>query len=119
MKVRVVSEVEFRAAMCDALLSAPECDYVTGPGRSGAVAAVYASHYLAVPFVPYKRRALGRALIVDTAMQSGRTIRKASRYYDAPFVVAFHEPPRVRFWYEQLSLSRGIGNEYRPTPQET
>lgn len=79
---------------------------VTGPGRSGAVAAVYASHILGVPFIPYGATApthLGRLLIIDTARASGATLRKAERRYrDAdPFVmVAFEEPPRVAFWYE-------------------
>jgi hypothetical protein len=81
---------------------------VTGPGRSGAIAAVYASHILHVPFIPYGSVApahLGRLLIVDTARESGRTLRKAaSRYSDADplVVVAFEEPPRVTFWYEAV-----------------
>lgn len=111
----IVSESEFRSVFCAVLEGAPACDYVTGPGRSGAVAAVYASHFLGVPFVPFKCFVPGkRALIVDTAMESGRTIRKASRVYGgAPSIVAFREPPRVRFWYEELSLCRGRGNEFR------
>jgi adenine/guanine phosphoribosyltransferase-like PRPP-binding protein len=105
--MRVVTEPEFQARMreCMASVDLTEVGSVTGPGRSGAVAAVYASHILGVPFVPYgsKAPALGRMLIVDTARESGRTLRKAARRYanDNPVViVAFEEPPRVSFWYE-------------------
>jgi len=88
-------------------------DYVTGPGRSGAIAAVYASHYLGIPFVPYRCISTGAPLVIDTAMQSGRTIRKAQRLYgNADAICIFHEPPRVRFWYEELSRSRGRGSEF-------
>lgn len=106
-----VSESTFRQAIAQALEHAPACDYVTGPGRSGAVAAVYASHLLGLPFVPYRQHAPGRALIVDTATLSGRTLRKASRVYGgAPAIVAYREPPGVRlvFWYE---------SEYDPAPE--
>jgi hypothetical protein len=112
--VRIVSEAEF-ADRIRGLLTGddgkPATAYgdvgsVTGPGRSGAVAAVYASHILHVPFIPYGAVVpthLGRLLIIDTAMESGATLRKAERRYrDAdPIVVAcYHEPPRVAFWYE-------------------
>ncbi len=106
---RLVSEAEFRECFFALLDRSPLADIgsVTGPGRSGAVAAVYASHHLRVPFVPYGARCprhLGRLLIVDTAIQSGKTLRKAERKYrDAlPYVLAaFEEPPRVYFWYER------------------
>ncbi|KRQ11908.1 hypothetical protein AOQ73_05735 [Bradyrhizobium pachyrhizi] len=108
MTARVVSEPEFRTKMrvilSDPLTATVGC--VTGPGRSGAVAAVYASHILGVPFIPYGQKApihLGRLLIVDTARESGATLRKAERKYQGctPLVlVAFEEPPRVVFWYE-------------------
>jgi hypothetical protein len=42
-------------------------------------------------------------LIIDTARESGRTLRKAERLYSDhnPIVIAcFEEPPRVAFWYE-------------------
>lgn len=112
---RVVTESEFRGVFCAALDEVQgEFDYVTGPGRSGAVAAVYASHYLGLPFVPYKCKIEGKkALIVDTAMMSGKTLRKASKLYDnAPYVYAYLEGPRVKFWYEELSLVRGKGHEF-------
>jgi len=111
---RMIEEQEFRAALIDKLSPlVGKYDYVTGPGRSGAVAAVYASHYLGIPFVPYKHVSKGAPLIVDTAAESGRTIRKASMVYGgADWVVMFQEPPRVRFWYEDLSRVRGRGREY-------
>jgi hypothetical protein len=110
--MRIVTEPEFAERLREVLPANDNIGSVTGPGRSGAVAAVYASHMLGVPFIPYGSRApteLGRLLIVDTAMKSGRTLRKAaSRYQDAaPFqVVAFHEPPRVAFWYEAAKPQR-------------
>lgn len=106
--VRVVSETEFndriRSVLASADVAAVGC--VTGPGRSGAVASVYASHILGVPFIPFGSRTpshLGRLLIIDTATESGRTLRKAARKYeeDDPLVIAcYQEPPRVAFWYE-------------------
>lgn len=103
--MRVVSEKEFRWRM-ESLLAGVTAGAVTGPGRSGAVAAVYASHLLGVPFIPYGQKHpqhLGRLLIIDTARESGATLRKAERRYigTTPLVlVAFEEPPRVAFWYE-------------------
>lgn len=80
---------------------------MTGPGRSGAIASVYVSHFLKVPFVPYGTKLpdgkIG-LMIVDTAINSGRTMRKAVRKYDKhmPMIQWFYdEPPRVRFWYER------------------
>lgn len=105
---RLVSEAEFSVAIRTAL-NGMVADCVTGPGRSGAVAAVYASHILGIPFIPYGQRVpdnLPRLLIVDTATESGATLRKAVRKYNAmhlpePLVVAvYQEPPRVMFWYE-------------------
>lgn len=106
--MRIVSEFEFDERI-RAVLSDSQFDVVgsvTGPGRSGAVASVYASHILRVPFIPYGSRApvhIGPLLIIDTARQSGKTLRKAERKYDyaAPIIIAlFEEPPRVAFWYE-------------------
>lgn len=106
--MRIVSEPEFQARLEElaATLPTSELGSVTGPGRSGAIAAVYASHLLGVPFIPYGSRCplhLGRLLIIDTARESGATLRKAERRYaDARAVVlaCFEEPPRVAFWYE-------------------
>lgn len=105
---RIVPELEFRDALETAVFAIGHLPIgaVTGPGRSGAIASVYASHYLGVPFIPYGQkhpRQLGRLLIIDTATESGATLRKAARKYEAetPIVLAiYHEPPRVAFWYE-------------------
>ena len=83
---------------------------VIGPGRSGAVASVYASHFLGIPFVsegdwdkiPYK---LSPVLIVDTAKKTGRTMRKLASKLRGVGIVServaiFNEPPRWTFWYE-------------------
>lgn len=114
MNIRIVEADEFEAVLCEKLQGWSGFDYVTGPGRSGAIASVYASHFLGIPFVPYKFQRGENVLVVDTAVASGRTLRKASRYYhNAPYVFAFHQPPRVKFWYERLSMVRGKSNEYR------
>jgi hypothetical protein len=106
----IISEPAFRARLRTVLPANDNIGAVTGPGRSGAVAAVYASHILGVPFIPYGATMppRGRLLIVDTARATGRTLRKAaSRYQDCSpvVVVAFEEPPRVAFWYEWERMS--------------
>lgn len=116
--MEIISESEFRKVFVEALDKAPKADYVVGPGRSGAVAAVYASHHLGLPFVPFNSRIEGKkALVVDTAVMSGHTLRKASRRYgNAPVVYAYDQTQighRLKFWYEELSIVRGKGNEYR------
>ena len=123
--LRIVTEAQFAARMRELLADAPESlGWVTGPGRSGAIAAVYASHMLAIPFVPYGWAApasLGRALIIDTARQSGRTLRKAAKRYEAadPLVVwAYDEPPRVAFWYEAPKPQRYRHERKRKCPDQ-
>jgi hypothetical protein len=78
-KVSIVDEPEFVARLRLVLKSAriENVGAVTGPGRSGAVAAVYASHMLGIPFIPYGARCPDQfqLLIVDTARESGRTRR--------------------------------------------
>lgn len=57
---------------------------MTGPGRSGAVAAVYASHHLGIPFKPHKAGNYyndSRVLVVDTVEYTGRTLCKAAAWY--------------------------------------
>ncbi len=107
MGYRVISEPEFFERISSLLREGFEdVGSVTGPGRSGAVAAVYASHILGVPFIPFKANApwhLGKLLIIDTAMETGQTMRKAERAYKGVktvSLVCWHEPPRVMFWYE-------------------
>lgn len=110
---RVVSEAEFSAAIRLRLLGV-KARAVVGPGRSGAVASVYASHILGIPFIPYGTECpehLRPLLVVDTARKSGATLRKAERRYGGDCVVVhvFNEPPRLRFWYEKIT-PRGRNN---------
>lgn len=111
-----IGEPEFAQALCAALDTSVEARLVrsvTGPGRSGAVAAVYASHMLGIPFLPFGQPGPGPVLVIDTAMKTGRTIRRAVRRYErlgmaAYDLVVFDEGPaapgergsRLRFWYE-------------------
>ena len=103
---RVVAEAEFAGVLRLKLLGV-QARAVVGPGRSGAVASVYASHILGIPFLPYGVPCpphLRPLLIVDTARKSGATLRKAEREYgdgECVTVWCFDEPPRVRFWYER------------------
>ena len=106
MSYRTVPEREFRERIRDAvsnLGTSVRC--VTGPGRSGAVASVYASHMTGLPFIPYGNKVpdkLRPVLVIDTARWTGATIRKAWRKYgdDAKVIAVYDEPPMVRFWYE-------------------
>lgn len=111
----VISEPEFRMKILTRLGDRFQgCGCVTGPGRSGAIAAVYASHILRIPFIPYKQvppETLGKLLIIDTAMETGATIRKAEAWYrnkgvNTQLEVLYHEPPRVVFWYESSKPQR-------------
>jgi len=107
MSWRVVTAAEF-AARIRTILSEHDLSSigsVTGPGRSGAVASIYASHILHLPFIPFGAKAppLGDVLIVDTASQTGKTMRKAmSRYETLHGIAIYQEPPRVVFWYEDM-----------------
>lgn len=105
MTYRTVQEAEFRERIRTALIGI-SVKAVTGPGRSGAVASVYASHILGVPFIPYRQPVpdkLRPVLVIDTAAWTGATIRKAQRLYgpDALMLTVYNEPPMVRFWYEK------------------
>ena len=117
----VISEGAFVADLRDGLakLGNKHFDFVTGPGRSGAIASVYVSHMLHIPFLPYGQHPVGQwsVLIVDTARNTGKTLRKACKKYDTEdCLFVYDEPPRVRFWYEimvnlknlqRLDLSQG------------
>lgn len=106
--MRIVSEAEFNMVIRDKLKGRDDFGWVTGPGRSGAIAAVYASHILKIPFVPYGSfggENLGKLLIIDTAMESGRTLRKAQNKYksvESETLFCYDESngARVAFWYE-------------------
>ncbi len=109
--MRVVSEQEFVAKARQLFTSAEvlqPCRAVVGPGRSGAIAAVYASYMLGIPFLPYGVKCPERLrplLIIDTALYSGATLRRAERRYatrnpnDTVVAWLFDEPPVVNFWY--------------------
>lgn len=79
-----------------------ECKFVTGPGRSGAIAAVYVSHLTGLSFIPYKSIIMENTLIVDTAMMTGRTFRKAMKVYNTNHGICFFHETESRhvFWYE-------------------
>lgn len=109
----IVTEEEFRIRVVQTLGWMIHSEYeawkpwaVTGPGRSGAIASVYVSHFLQIPFIPFGvslPENKQHLMIVDTAMNSGRTIRRALKKYEKhrPTPRWFYkEPPRVRFWYE-------------------
>jgi adenine/guanine phosphoribosyltransferase-like PRPP-binding protein len=106
--VTIIKEHEFAAHLRHALaisIIAGTARSVTGPGRSGAVAAVYASHVLGIPFLPFGQPGPSPVLVIDTASRTGATLRKAVRRYEDMGMVAaglavMEEPPRVRFWYE-------------------
>lgn len=110
---RVISEAEFANVLSTRLWNV-QARAVTGPGRSGAIAGVYASHILGIPFIPYGEQCPDRLrplLIVDTARKSGDTLRKAhSKYGPKACVVVwcYDEPPRVTFWYESSSNLRPL-----------
>lgn len=79
---------------------------VTGPGRSGAVAAVYASYILGVPFIPYGQVFPGHILVIDTVAQSGKTLRKAvaklkKTHASVTALSVYKQQERLHFWYEQ------------------
>lgn len=114
--MRVVTEFEFSQELRKKLshLVLDGGMFILGPGRSGAIASAYASHLLGIPFIPYGAKPpkeLGRALIIDTAISSGKTIRRAIKKYkeyNPLWVTIYEEPPRVKFWYEEKELK----NEY-------
>ena len=113
---RIVSEGEFRMILASSLAGL-RVRAVTGPGRSGAVASVYASHLLGVPWIPYGQPcpdSLRPILIIDTASRTGATLRKAGRRYEGDQLLLhlFDEPPRLRFWYEvSQGFRRTTGTE--------
>lgn len=85
-------------------------DFVTGPGRSGAVAAVYASHKLGIPFKPHKAgnyKDDSAVLVVDTVEYTGKTIRKAKSWYErkgllveTAFAIKEQRGHYFKMWYE-------------------
>lgn len=100
--------VKFYAALDD--INAMKFDFVTGPGRSGAVAAVYASHYLGLPFKPHKAGNYdddNAVLVVDTVEYTGKTMRKAVSWYhrkglyaESRFAIKETRRHYFKMWYE-------------------
>jgi hypothetical protein len=109
--MRVISEEEFMCRL-KSFLSAYQGVknyFITGPGRSGAIASCYASHTFKIPFIPFGQfPKTNRSIIIfDTAKNSGRTLRKAKRKYkDYDGIVvagALYDEKitgRLKFWYE-------------------
>lgn len=95
-------------------------DSVTGPGRSGAIAASYASHILGVPFLSYgvpPSSSVSHLLVIDTVWSTGGHLRRAMELY-APLVrttsyALFREPPLIKFWFEREIL---LGERVMVTP---
>jgi hypothetical protein len=114
--VRIVSEAEFSERLRLVLQNhrLGHIGAVTGPGRSGAIAAAYTSHLLGIPFIPFGSPCPDKfdLLIIDTARESGKTLRKSASWYSRrmgrqPTVIAvYEEPPRVAFWYEAAKPQR-------------
>lgn len=105
----IVSEPEFSTMVAEALKDVEKPDFIVGPGRSGAIAAVYASYRLHRPFVPFGHPGGpegSKVLVIDTVSMSGRTIRKAAARYERMgyVVMALTVVPRNQkrhhFWYE-------------------
>lgn len=102
-----VTPEEFQQKLIEALTPLKgQFAAVTGPGRSGAIASVYASHFLGIPWVPLHKAVttpLRPLLLIDTATETGATMRKAQRRTGAAKMIALYdEPPRVKFWYELI-----------------
>lgn len=107
-----LTEQAFRVHFYEALdrVDKNSFDFVTGPGRSGAVASVYASHYLGLPFIPHKAGdyiTFESVLVVDTVEYTGRTLRKASKWYQkrglsvkTVFGFKEHRGHYYKLWYE-------------------
>lgn len=94
--------------------------YVTGPGRSGAVAGVYASHYLNKPYIPIGNVKENHKpiLIIDTAIQTGKTLRRArNKIGKGAYACAlFNEPPSLKFWYEKVPPCHKAREPVTPPP---
>lgn len=108
-----MTEEEWRTVFLSKLDKEAYGDYtfVTGAGRSGAVAAVYASHHLGIPYIPHKAGNYlsgGRVLVVDTVEYTGKTLRKAQKWYakrglqtQAIFGVKETRGHYFKMWYEK------------------
>lgn len=101
----MITEREFYQALKETLKGMKgKVKSVSGPGRSGAIAAVYTSHLLKIPFISHGSPVPANIrphLVIDTALMTGRTLRKAARKMNADFMIAvIKEDSRQIFWYE-------------------
>lgn len=104
----IVTEEQFRADLQAKLLSLKgSVKSVIGSGRSGAIASVYASHFLKIPWLPPTTvreipEHLKPVLVIDTAVKTGATLRKLANKVQGSFVsvAIYNEPPLLKFWYE-------------------
>ncbi len=104
---KYISEKEFSDRLV--AVSGVNCECVVGVGRSGAVAAVYASHALHIPFMPTIESIpshMSEVLLIDTAQLTGKTMRKAQRKLErngkkvTPVTLFYEEKTHHIFWYE-------------------
>lgn len=105
---KYITEPEFAARIRDeaAWLAHAGYRWITGPGRSGSIAAVYMSHAAGIPHVPYGSPgpAGTPGIVIDTATLTGATLRKAGRRYPTGKTIALYderETGRIIFWYER------------------
>ena len=117
--MKIIQEPEFRKRLIAKLKHLRGKVFsVVGAGRSGSICAVYASHYLNIPFIPYAKKIdlpskLHPILLIDTARYNGKTMRKLQkRVKGSSFCVwLYTEPPMLRFWYEgtnRIKINDGI-----------
>jgi hypothetical protein len=102
--MRIIGEQEFYNRVIERLATLTQKPAsVTGPGRSGAIASVYVSHILGIPWIPMGQNIPLRPLmVVDTAARTGATVRRLIRKTGAEMSMVFYdEPPLIRFWYER------------------
>ena len=107
VKTKRIQEDDFYIKMLDVfqeLSYIQEIKSVSGPGRSGAIAAVYASYILKVPFIPYGQVVpdnIRPHLVVDTASLTGSTLKKAIIKMKAEHgITIIQETSHIKFWYE-------------------
>ena len=103
----VITEELFRTLIREKL-SNYDANYfksVSGPGRSGAIASVYASYILGIPFIPFGQKVphkLNPHLVIDTAEMTGKTLKKAAIKMGTGYKIAvIRETHKRYFWFEE------------------
>lgn len=101
-----ITEEQFVEAIMEIRPLRPDYIYVTGPGRSGAIAAAYLSHTHGLAFIPYGQPCPNnrKLLLADTMAKSGKTIRGAMKMYEGatPMLIFGNRPHKLYFWFELL-----------------